>query len=54
MLGFLHILGKDYAIADKERVTEAMEYSMYMPEWPAENSVQVHEGMIVVKLSNFE
>lgn len=54
ILGFLHTLGADYRQVDAERIPEAMEYSTYMPEWPAENSVQIHEGMIVVKLSHFE
>ena len=53
ILGFLHILGKDYAMVSEDRVEQAMEYSTYMPEWPAENSVQVWDGMIVVKLSHF-
>ena len=54
ILGFLHILGEDYAMVPQERVEEAMEYSTYMPEWPSQNSVQIWDGMIVVKLSHFE
>ncbi len=54
ILGFFRILGQDYGMVTKDRLPGAMEYSTYMPEWPAENSVQVHEGMIVVKLSHFE
>lgn len=51
ILGLLYILGGDYAMIDKERLPEAVRYSTYMPEWPAENSVQIWNGMIVVKLS---
>lgn len=54
ILGFFRILGQDYGMVTADRLPEAVEYSTYMPEWPAENSVQIHEGMIVVKLSHFE
>lgn len=54
IIGFLHSLGKEYAMISQDRLEEAMEYSTYMPEWPAKNSVQVHEGMLIIKLSHFE
>lgn len=49
-LGFLHILGADYERIPMERVEEGVEYSLAMPEWPAEGSVRVINGMIVIKL----
>lgn len=50
-LGFLHILGADYDRIPMERVGEGVEYSLDMPRWPAEGSVRVINGMIVIKLS---
>lgn len=51
IVGFLHTLGEDYTLPQPERVTEAYEYSKYMPEWPAQNSVQLKDGIIIVKLN---
>lgn len=51
ILGFLHVLGADYIQADKGRFAEVVNYSADMPAWPAEGSVQIYDGMIVVKLS---
>ena len=51
ILGFLHVLGADYIQADKGRFADAVNYSAGMPVWPAEGSVQIYDGMIVVKLS---
>lgn len=51
ILGFLHVLGADYPQADKGRFADAVNYSNDMPVWPAEGSVQIYDGMIVVKLS---
>ena len=50
-LGFLHTLGADYERIPMERVGEGVEYSLDMPRWPAEGSVRVINGMIVIKLS---
>ncbi len=54
ILGFLHILGADYAQADRGRFAEILGFSVNMPVWPAEDSIQVYDGMVVVKLSNVE
>lgn len=54
VLGFLHTLGADFPQLPAERIPEAMEYSTFMPSWPAENSVQIQNGMIIVKLSHYE
>ncbi|HBA50730.1 MAG TPA: hypothetical protein DCZ91_23620 [Lachnospiraceae bacterium] len=51
VLGFLHTLGADYVQAPKERAGEALDSSADMPVWPGEGSVQVKNGMIIVKLS---
>lgn len=51
IIGFLHTLGEDYIPAHQERVAEAYEYSKYMPQWPAQNSVQLKDGIIIVKLN---
>lgn len=50
-LGFLHTLGADYERVPMERVQEGVEYSLDMPEWPAEGSVRAVNGMMIIKLS---
>ena len=52
VLGFLHTLGADYVQIPLERAGEALKCSADMPVWPAEDSVQVRNGMIIVKLSS--
>ncbi len=52
VLGFLHTLGADYGIAPRERAEEALECSEDMPVWPAADSVQVKNGMLIIKLSS--
>ncbi len=54
ILGFLHTLGADFNQIPESRMEEALEYSLYMPEWPWENSVEETDGMIIVKLSHYE
>lgn len=54
MLGFLHILGKDYDLVSKEQMEAATRISTYMPQWPAQGCVRMEDGMIVVKLSDIE
>lgn len=54
VLGFLHTLGADFPQLTEERIPEAVEYSTDMPCWPAEGSVQIKDGMIIVKLSDEE
>ena len=51
ILGFLHTLGADYKSAPPERMQEAMEESAAMQVWPAEGSVQIKNGIVIVKLS---
>lgn len=54
-LGLMHVLGYNYEqVTDPEMIGIAMEDSKYMPEWPNEGCVQVHDDMIIVKMSNFE
>lgn len=54
-LGLMHVLGYNYEqVVDPEMIAIAMEDSKYMPEWPNEGCVQVHDDMIIVKMSNFE
>lgn len=50
--GLLHVLGANYEIAPVERFEGAIEFSEDMPEWPAEDSVRLFEGVTIVKLSD--
>lgn len=52
MLGFLNTLGADYPLAPEAWVETAAAYSASMPEWPAQGSVQVRDGMVIVKFSS--
>ncbi len=54
ILGFFHVLGADYEQVDRSRFAEVVTYSLDMPIWPAEGSVQIYDNMIVVKLSEPE
>lgn len=54
ILGFMHILGKDYEQVGVERIEEALHESDNMPAWPAEGCVESCNGMIIVKLSDYE
>lgn len=51
VLGFLHVLGANYNVASIDRLEGALRYSENMPQWPAENCVQIYDGMVIVKLS---
>lgn len=53
ILGFMHTLGADYTQADREQTAEAAEYGQGMANWPGEGSVVLHNGVIIVKLSDF-
>jgi hypothetical protein len=54
-LGLMHVLGYNYEqVTEPEMIAIAMEDSKYMPEWPNEGCVQVHDDMIIVKMSDFE
>lgn len=50
VLGFLHTLGGNYQRASEAEVEEARRYSANMPDWPAQGSVAVHNGVVVVRL----
>lgn len=54
MVGFLHTLGADLYQPPREWLDGALEYSTYMPEWPSEGSVQIKDGMLIIKLSHYE
>ncbi len=54
VLGFLHILGADYPQVSKEEFSAVTEQSIDMPCFPAEGSVQVRDGKVVIKLSESE
>lgn len=54
MIGFLHTLGAEFYQPPREWLDAALEYSTYMPNWPSEGSVQIKDGMIIVKLSHYE
>lgn len=54
-LGLMHVLGYNYEqVTEPDMIAIAMERSKYMPEWPNEGCVQVHDDMIIVKMSNFD
>lgn len=53
-LGFLYTLGANYTRPSADRMEEAVLCSESMPEWPAEGCVQIHNGMVIVKLSDYE
>lgn len=50
-LGFLHTLGADYKQVGIEQFGNAVQEAADMPVWPAEESVQVRDGMVLIKLS---
>lgn len=52
VLGFLYTLGGDYSRANLDQVNEALYYSVNMPDWPAEGSVAMYNGIVVVRLSD--
>lgn len=54
VLGFLHTLGADYLLTSAGQMREALVYSENMPAWPDEGCVQVQNGMVIVKLSDYE
>lgn len=52
ILGLLHTLGGNYAGIGTDRLEEATDYSAGMPAWPDEDSVQLKDGMMIIKLSD--
>jgi hypothetical protein len=55
VINLMHVLGYDYRqVTDPDMIAVAMADSKYMPEWPYDNCVQIHDDMIIVKMSDFE
>ena len=52
ILGFLHTLGAEYDLIPEEWLEDAVFCSTDMPNWPAQGSVEVREGVVIVKLSS--
>lgn len=52
ILGFLHTLGAEYDLIPEEWLEDAVSSSSDMPNWPAQGSVEVREGVVIVKLSS--
>lgn len=51
MNNFMNTLGYPYKMPTAKEISAAQEYSTSMPSWPEEESVQMHENIIIVKLS---
>ncbi len=54
ILGFMHTMGADYRQADREQTAMAVAYGERMPDWPAQGSVVLHDGVIIIRLSGYE
>lgn len=54
ILRLFRVLGMKYYDCSPEQVDEAREYSKDMPIWPMEGSIVVHNGYVIVKLSESE
>lgn len=52
IVGFMHTLGGNYVQGTAEQVVRAAEYSKDMANWPMQGSVVLHDGCIIVKLSD--
>ncbi|MBD5451109.1 MAG: hypothetical protein HDR25_00565 [Lachnospiraceae bacterium] len=52
ILGFLHTLGGNYAQGNEQQFGEAIAYSQGMNNWPMRGSIKLHDGYIIVKLSD--
>lgn len=51
MHNFMSTLGYDYEMSlDEEKITTAEKYAADMPVWPAQGSVALKDGIIIVKL----
>lgn len=53
ILGFFHTLGAEYEQLPADRMEEALECSTYMGLWPEDNSVQLWDDFVVIKLSDY-
>lgn len=52
IVDFMHTLGGNYIQGNMEQVIGAAEYSKHMASWPMQGSVALHDGCIIVKLSD--
>ena len=52
ILGFMHTLGGNYIQGNVEQFTMAREHSKSMNNWPMQGSIELHDGVVIVKLSD--
>ena len=52
IVDFMHTLGGNYIQGNEEQVVRAAEYSKQMANWPVKGSIALHDGCIIVKLSD--
>lgn len=52
IVGFMHTLGGNYVQGNAEQVVKAAEYSKDMADWPMQGSIALHDGCIIVRLSD--
>lgn len=52
IVDFMHTLGGNYVQGTAQRQARAAEYSKTMASWPMQGSVALHDGCIIVKLSD--
>lgn len=52
IVGFMHTLGGNYVQGTAEQVVRAAQYSKDMENWPMQGSIVLHDGCIIVKLSD--
>lgn len=54
MTDYYKMIGINYTNADENQIAIATEYAREMPIWPADNSIQIKDGIIIVKMSYIE
>ena len=52
IVGFMHTLGGNYVQGNAEQAVRAAEYSKDMADWPMQGSIALHDGCIIVRLSD--
>lgn len=52
IVGFMHTLGGNYVQGNAEQAVRAAEYSKDMADWPMQGSIVLHDGCIIVRLSD--
>lgn len=52
--GFASVVGTELTLADEEQRKAAVDVSFSMEPWPAENSIQIKDNVMIVKLSSPE